>query len=587
MGCSSSAHAPPLPKEVWRHHVLSFRNPLLLQAIFAILLATFSLVAFGSVLRDVIDNGLNYAHPLNALVKLFLLALLLSFASFLRLLAVNKLGKKMAQDLQNLLCQKVMAQPYSSFEKHHLQNTMRHIHTDISRIQTLVVDTIPSGFRNALIALVSLISVFIISWHFAVCALGFSALVGLIIYTASQKARTHTKTYSQSERHTLNFIQDCLKGFVEIKSNNQETNTLKNLKELQKSEEQASLLQTKSRAITVLIVMTVCFTFVIFLIFIGSRLVESGQLSSGELTSFIFFALLATLSLNSLSESNTKYIQAQLSWKTIQDVLNLPNPVIVPSAKSYTFHHHIQVKDLSFSYPSAPQVPIFKNLNLDFKKGEINCIVGLNGSGKSTLLKLLLGLYPIDEGSIAIDGHPLNAIPPKGLNSMMSYAPQNTFFFSGTILSNLLLVDPDATEQRIQKVLKLCHLNRVIQSFEEGLKTEINSDNVTLSSGQKQRLALARAILKEADIYLFDEPTNHLDKETDVQLFKTFQKLKAEGKTLIIATHHFPLIVQSDWVHVIHQGECIQSGTPKSLGGKQGLYQALYEIEIDSKSLLF
>ncbi|WP_026883639.1 ATP-binding cassette domain-containing protein [Clostridium akagii] len=261
---------------------------------------------------------------------------------------------------------------------------------------------------------------------------------------------------------------------------------------------------------------------------------------------------------NSLLKISQINMDLQQALVSIKRVLNL---IDKDTEKEYIgntrinhdiFKSDIKIENLSFKYRENDKY-ILKDLNLNIKKNVITAIVGKNGQGKTTLLKILMGLYRDYEGKILFDGFSLEEVPFNKISNKISYVPQETFLFTGTIKENLLLANENATYYDIKSACKLVNIDDIIESFENGYDTQIGYDGISLSGGQKQRLGIARALLRKADLFLFDEITSSVDIETD-DIIKSVLKEISKNKTVILVTHKKTTLSIAD--NIINLDKC-------------------------------
>ncbi|HIP92033.1 MAG TPA: ABC transporter ATP-binding protein, partial [Thermotoga sp.] len=238
----------------------------------------------------------------------------------------------------------------------------------------------------------------------------------------------------------------------------------------------------------------------------------------------------------------------------------------------------IVVKDLTYSYPQSER-EVLKGINMSFKKGEMVGIVGTVGSGKSTVAKLITKLYPVERGKIFINGVDINDILSKDIRNKIAYVPQDPFLFSDTIKNNLILGENDRKDEEIVKALKLSAVWEDIQKFPKGLETKIGERGVTLSGGQKQRITIARALLRNADVFIFDDCLSSVDPETEEKIIRTIRN-RLKDKLLIVITHRLKVLSKADKIYVLDKGELIESGSHEELMRNGRLYKKMFEKQM-------
>ncbi len=301
--------------------------------------------------------------------------------------------------------------------------------------------------------------------------------------------------------------------------------------------------------------------------------IQSGATTIGQFVSFIAALALFMDPIRKFSQSNVKLSQSLAASDRIHELLSLPVEDDRGTIEGHIFSDSIEVKNLTFSYGEGDVV---KNLSLEIKKGEKIALVGLSGSGKSTLVNLLLGLYPVPEGSIVIDGNSIQEYTLQNLRSFFGLVSQDIFLFNDTLKENLCL-GKNFSEEQIKEALSVAYCDEFIDKLPEGLNTIIGDRGTRLSGGQQQRITIARAYLQESPILLFDEATSALDNESEKVVQKALDNLAGQ-KTVIAVAHRLSTIQDFDRIYVLHDGRIVEQGRHSDLMANQGEYAKLYEL---------
>ena len=311
----------------------------------------------------------------------------------------------------------------------------------------------------------------------------------------------------------------------------------------------------------------------------GSHLIMSGQITSGNFVSFITALILLYTPVKNIGNNLNA---VQFSFFAIEGIFDLldtqpaikdkENPQILEEIKS-----SVKFKNVNFEY--IPNTPVLKNINLDVQKGQTIAFVGNSGGGKTTIVNLIPRFYDIKSGSISIDGVDIRDYSLQSLRQNIAVVFQDNFLFSGTIKENILLGNEKATDEQIQKAVKMAYLDEFIASLKDGINTVIGERGVLLSGGQKQRVAIARAFLKDAPIIILDEATSALDNKAEAIVQKAIDNLM-QDKTVFVIAHRLSTIQNADKIVVINQGEIVEEGNHEELLNIQnGAYKALYEMQ--------
>jgi len=301
--------------------------------------------------------------------------------------------------------------------------------------------------------------------------------------------------------------------------------------------------------------------------------IQSGATTIGQFVSFIAALALFMDPIRKFSQSNVKLSQSRAASERIQKLLDLPVEVDNGTITEHKFEKNIEVKNLTFGYGEGDVV---KNLSLNISKGEKIALVGLSGSGKSTLINLLLGLYPVERGSILIDGVDIQDYGLLNLRSFFGLVSQDIFLFNDTLKENLCL-GKNFSDEQIKEALSVAYCDEFIDKLPEGLETIIGDRGTRLSGGQQQRITIARAYLQESPILLFDEATSALDNESEKVVQKALDNL-AGKKTVVAVAHRLTTIQDFDRIYVLHDGKVMEQGSHSELMDSAGEYAKLYEL---------
>ena len=311
----------------------------------------------------------------------------------------------------------------------------------------------------------------------------------------------------------------------------------------------------------------------------GSHLILTKQITSGNFVSFITALIMLYTPIKNLGNN---FNSVQFSFMAIERVFGVleSNPRIKdkPNAVELkTIKDGISFKDVCFEY--IKDKPVLKHINLEVKKGETIAFVGNSGGGKSTIVSLIPRFYDIKSGSIKIDGIDIRDYTLKSLRANIAVVFQDNFLFSGTIKENILLGKEDATEEEVQKAIKMAYLDEFVATLKDGLNTQIGERGMLLSGGQKQRVAIARAFLKNAPIVILDEATSALDNKSEAIVQKAIDNLMID-KTVFVIAHRLSTIQNADRIALINEGVLAELGTHEELMQiENGKYKNLYNMQ--------
>lgn len=312
--------------------------------------------------------------------------------------------------------------------------------------------------------------------------------------------------------------------------------------------------------------------FALVIVFAFYR-IQSGNTTVGGFIQFVTALALLMDPIRKYSQGNVKLGQAIAAAERIEKIMNLPEEIDLGTKEIHEFKDSIQIKDVTFAYTDHN---VLKNFSLEVKRGQKIALVGLSGSGKSTLINLLLGLYPLKQGSIEIDGVKLEDIKLQSLRSLFGLVSQDIFLFNDTIRENLTLGN-DYSDEEIRKALEVSYAAEFVDKLPQGLDTMIGDRGSKLSGGQQQRLTIARAFLSKSEILLFDEATSALDNESEKIVQSALESIAGE-KTVIAVAHRLSTIQEYDKIVVLKEGNLVEAGSHAELIAHDGEYRKLYEL---------
>jgi ABC-type multidrug transport system fused ATPase/permease subunit len=303
------------------------------------------------------------------------------------------------------------------------------------------------------------------------------------------------------------------------------------------------------------------------------------ELSSQDFFSFIMYTIMMGASIGSLPDLYASIQKSIGATENLMSVINTPgekelnNGTLTPELDG-----SISFDNVQFSYPQRQDVEVLKGINFVANPNETIALVGSSGSGKSTIASLLLNYYSTNAGSIRLNTIAINEIDLYHLRSHMAFVPQEVLLFAGTIRENIAFGRTDATENEIIEAAQKANAWEFINSFPEGLNTQVGDRGIQLSGGQKQRIAIARAIIKNPKILILDEATSALDSESERLVQDALDKLMV-GRTSVVIAHRLSTIRHANKIIVLKNGAIVESGTHEELTKANGLYHNLVELQ--------
>jgi len=322
------------------------------------------------------------------------------------------------------------------------------------------------------------------------------------------------------------------------------------------------------------------------ILFILMWLIFGEKMDAGQLVTMQFFSFYVFGPLQEIGNILLSYREAEASLNNFNNLMNKPVEAEPESPQHLEDVHTLEFRNVGFRHQTAKQNAI-DDISFQARKGMTIAFVGPSGSGKTTLMKLLVGLYRPNQGSILYNGIDENSISFNDLRKQIGFVTQDTQLFSGSIRENLVFVNPAATEAQLQDVLRKASCENLLQRAEKGIETVIGEGGLKLSGGEKQRISIARALLRDPHILIFDEATSALDSITEEEITGTIRELSAQGSRItILIAHRLSTIMHADRIHVLEAGEVVETGNHEELLAMKGLYYAMWRQQIGERRKL-
>jgi ATP-binding cassette, subfamily B, multidrug efflux pump len=320
-------------------------------------------------------------------------------------------------------------------------------------------------------------------------------------------------------------------------------------------------------------------------IWFGAFHVQDGTMQVGTVFAFLSYLIQILMAVMMSTFMAIMIPRAAVSGDRIGEVLETESSVVMPTngVTELRSHGTVELRDASFAYPGA-EVPVLRNLNLTIEAGKTTAIIGSTGAGKTTLINLLPRLFDATGGSVYVDGVDVRELDPDILWSRIAFVPQKPYLFSGTIASNLRYGKTDATDDELWRALDIAQGKDFVEDMDGQLDAAISQGGTTVSGGQRQRLAIARAIVKGAEIYIFDDSFSALDLTTDAKLRASLKK-NMTGATMIIVAQRVSTITDADQIIVLEDGEIVGRGTHKQLLGSNPTYTEIVESQLAAEEV--
>jgi len=389
-------------------------------------------------------------------------------------------------------------------------------------------------------------------------------VLALVIFSIMKKGIPLFKSLQKKLDQLNGVLRENLTGLRVIRSFNKEKYEQKRFLQANKDLTETALRVNKMMAITMPIMMVVINISTVAIVWFGGIQVDQGAMQVGDIMAFIQYGMQIMFSLMMVSMIFVMMPRASASAERINEVLQMPASITdKDNGEQKPIKGEIEFKNVVFSYPQAEK-PVLENLSFKIRPGQTTAIIGGTGSGKSTILNLIARFYDIQAGEILIDGANIKEFEQNALRQVLGFIPQKAVLFSGTIAENIRFGKEDATDEEIDKALEVAQAKEFVANFEKGINAPISQGGTNVSGGQKQRLSIARALVRKPLIYLFDDSFSALDYRTDAALRNALQK-EIDSATMVIVAQRVSTIKDADHIIVLEDGKIAGAGTHHQL----------------------
>jgi ATP-binding cassette subfamily B protein len=345
----------------------------------------------------------------------------------------------------------------------------------------------------------------------------------------------------------------------------------------------AARRRVAQRAIMTTLVIFIVFAAVGFLLWMGGHDVLTGRISAGDLTAFVFYAVLVASSGGAISESIGDLQRAAGAAERLAELRAEPPAIaeaVNPKSLPKPLRGSVRFEEVSFRYPTRPQSPALDRFELSVAPGETVAVVGPSGAGKTTVFNLLLRFYDPESGTIRIDGVDIRDLCFADLRSALAIVPQEPVLFTASVAENIRFGRPDASDAEVRAAAEAASALAFIEALPQGFATDLGARGLRLSGGQRQRIAIARAVLRNPPILLLDEATSALDAESELAVQQALDRLM-EGRTTLVIAHRLATVQKADRIVVIDHGQVVDVGRHGDLVRRDGLYARLAELQFN------
>jgi len=555
-------------------------------AVIALTGAAAATLAIGQAVRRMVDNGFGTSDGQlldEYFIALFGVFTLLAAFTFARYYTVTWLGERIVADIRKAVYRHVIGLDRNFYEQTKTGEVMSRLTVDTELIQTVVGSSASMALRNLLMFIGGLAMLIITSPKLAGLVLAMVPIVVVPIIFFGRRLRKLSRL-SQDKVAAVNArAEESLNAVQTVQAFTQEEFERKRFSNAVGETFAVARKRIAVRAWLTAVIILLIFGAIDAVLWLGATDVADGTMSSGELTAFVFYAIVVAGSVGTLSEMWGDLQRAAGATERLIELSQVVPEISVPANPAFlpdTPEGRLSFTDIHFNYPSRPEIAALDGFGLDVKNGETVALVGPSGAGKSTVFQLLLRFYNPNSGTITLDGVDITTADPSEVRKRFGLVPQDAVMFGTSAMENIRYGRPEATDAEVHAAAQAAGAAEFLDRLPEGYATELGERGQRLSGGQRQRIAIARAILRDPAILLLDEATSALDAESERMVQQALDKLMHRRTTLVIA-HRLATVLKADRIVVIDRGCVVASGTHTELMKQDGLYARLAKLQFD------
>ena len=556
----------------------------LLAATLALMLAAGALLAFGQVIRVVVDTGLKTGDPAALTRSLgFFLAVVavLALAILARSYLLAWIGERVIADLRRLVFDRVLSLDPGFFETARTGEIISRLTADTAILQVVVGSTLANALRSLLLALGGVLMLALTSPALTGLVLLGTPLLFLPLWLIGGRLRRLSRQSQDRVADLGAFVDEVLHGIRTVQAFCHEPVDRARNRERVEAAFGTAVSRARLGALLAAVGVSVTFGGIGLVLWVGGQQVLAGRMSGGQLSAFLFYALLVAGSVGNLSEIVGELLRGAGASERLMELLRAEPRIRAPERPltlARPVRGHIAIEQLGFAYPTRAETPVLRDLDLEIRPGERVALVGPSGAGKTTLFQLLLRFYDPQQGQIRFDGMDLKRLDPAELRRHIASVPQDPVIFGADAWENIRYGLEGADDGAVRRAAELAHASEFLDPLPQGFDTFLGERGVRLSGGQRQRIAIARAILRDPTLLLLDEATSSLDAESERLVQLALQGLM-QGRTTIVIAHRLATVRRMDRILVLDRGRVVASGDHQGLMRQGGLYARLAALQ--------
>jgi len=573
-----------------RRFVRPYRRQVIYAAI-GLVVAAAAVLMVGQGLKFVIDRGFaagNAAELDRMLAAMLGIIVVMAAATYTRFYFVSWLGERVTADLRSAVFDHLLRLPPSFFELTRTGEVISRLTTDTTMLETVIGSSASMAIRNLLLLIGGLVMLALTSLKLTLLVLAGVPVVIVPIVLFGRRVRRFARATQDRIGDVGAYLDESLHEIRTVQAYGHEELDRRNFGARVEAAFDTALKRIRQRATLVAAVIVLVFGAVGVILWIGGHDVVAGRISPGQLSAFVFYAVIVAGAVGTISEVIGDLQRAAGATERLFELLAVEpeirapeRPVALPEPSRGT----VAFQDVSFRYPSRPDHAALDDFTLEVQPGERVALVGPSGAGKTTVFQLLLRFYDPQSGLVRVDGVDLAQADPRSVRTRLALVPQDPVIFAASVEDNVRYGRPGASSDDIRAACEAAYATEFIERLPQGYATFLGERGVRLSGGQRQRLAIARAILADRPILLLDEATSALDAESERMVQRALERLMAHRTVLMIA-HRLATVRHADRIVVMDQGRVVAIGTHDALVRDNPLYARLAALQLGGTAKL-
>lgn len=584
-GASSPPSAEGLPKGQLSSlkHLFAYLKPYrrgIIVACTALLFTSSAVLAIGAALRYLIDAGIAAGNTelLDTYYwRMLAVVALLAGATYARYYFISRVGEQVVADIRNDIFQKLLRMDSTFFETTRTGEILSRLTTDTTLLQNVVGSSVSIFLRNAIMLVGGSVMLVITSWDLT----GYVGLLLPLVVAPIIIIGRRVRRLSRESQHKVADVsvhaEESLYAMRTLQAMSLEPYEAQRFAERVGEAKAIALKRISMRALLTALVIMLIFGAIVTVLWIGGRDVVNGNMSPGDLSAFIFYAVVVAGAVGAVSEVIGELQRAAGAAERLMELKQL-EPTLKISATPVTLpkplRGEVRFDAVTFRYPSRPEDAALDAFDLTIEAGQTVALVGPSGAGKSTVFQLLLRFYDPQSGHILIDQKDLSQLEPTAFRQHIGLVPQDPVIFSADVWHNIRCGKPDASDEAVREAANQAAALEFIESLPDGFDSFLGEKGVRLSGGQRQRIAIARALLRQPTLLLLDEATSALDSENE-KLVQQALEAAMEGRTTLVIAHRLSTVLKAHNIVVMNEGRIEATGRHEELLSRSPLYEKL------------